>query len=101
MSGPLRSWGTLVCFLLLFGALAAFGSRALDAWILALVWGTFLIGSVILIIKSARQTSKPRQFYFGQTAWLPRSWRRWILDENTPPQPDSHRSAGNPNREGR
>ena len=101
MRAPLRKWATLLCFLLLLGALVASGSGVLDRWILILVWSAFLIGSVILIIKSARQPSESRGFYFGQTAWLPRSWQRWILGEEGPSKTDDHRPAGNPDRRGR
>jgi hypothetical protein len=98
MRAPLRSWATLLCFLLLLGAFVASGSGVLDRWVLILVWSAFLIGSVVLIIKSARGPSESRGFYFGQTAWLPRNWQRWILGEGGPSKTEP---PGNPDRRAR
>ena len=81
MKAPLRGLATLVCFLLLLGALVASGSGILDKWILILVWSAFLIGSIILVIKNARQPPDSRGSYSGQVSWLPHNWQRWILGE--------------------
>jgi hypothetical protein len=91
MRANLRVWDTLACFVLLFGVLVAAKSDALDKSIQLLVCGAFLMGSVILIIKSIRHPLESRRFYFGQTAWLPSSWRRWILDEKETPSKPTHR----------
>ncbi|MGP8176252.1 MAG: hypothetical protein ACLP7O_17140 [Terracidiphilus sp.] len=84
MREPFRKVATLLCSLLVVGALGAFASRSIDEWIVILVWGVFLIGSVILSIKNARQPPESRRFYFGQLALLPRSWQRWIVGEEGP-----------------
>lgn len=80
----LRSVGTLVCFLLLLLVIVS-QSRALDKWILLVVWGAFLIATVVLIVRNARSLRGGQGVCFGQLALLPRKWRRWVLDERDPP----------------
>src|SRR3569833_4760680 len=80
VKASLRSWGTLMCFLVLLCTLVAFRSGAMYRWILLSVWATFVIGSVILVIKNARLQAESRRSYVGQQAWLARSWRRWNCD---------------------
>jgi len=79
MKPRLRAWLTLIAFLAGLALLTASGSRWLDGALLIACWAVFLAGSVVLIVKSVR--SPDRGFQFGQLAALPRSWRRWILDE--------------------
>ncbi len=62
----------------------------LDVWLVILVWGAFLAGSVIVVVKSIRDG----QIISGQLGALPQSWRRWILDWcDTPPNPDNRRGS--------
>jgi ABC-type Mn2+/Zn2+ transport system permease subunit len=93
VGAPFRKVAILICFLLLLAALVASESKTIDEWIVILVWSAFLIGSVILIVKNARQPPKNRGFHFGQVAVLPRSWQRWILGEERPSKTNDHHSA--------
>ena len=69
---------TLLAFLAGLALLVASGSTLLDGAILIACGALFLVGSVVLMVKSARR--REGSFQFGQLAALPRSWQRWILD---------------------
>jgi len=73
----------LVLFLLVLGAIEAIDSRMFDLVIEAMVWIAVLVGSVAILVRN-RRTSREIGSYFGQLGALPRSWRRWVLDEKNP-----------------
>jgi hypothetical protein len=50
-----RKLAGVLSYLLLLCLVVAYGSKTTDQWILILVWSAFLIGSVILLFKNARQ----------------------------------------------
>ena len=57
-----RKLAGLLCYLLLLCPLIAYGSRrSIDQWILILVWSALLIGSVVVIVKNARQPRGSRR----------------------------------------
>jgi alpha-amylase/alpha-mannosidase (GH57 family) len=83
MKPRIRAISVLVLFLLILGVIEATDSRMFDLVIEALVWVAVLVGSVAIFVRN-RRTSRDIGFHFGQLGALPRSWRRWVLDEKNP-----------------
>jgi hypothetical protein len=47
-------------------------------WVI-LVWGAFLVGSIVIIVKSIRRGQAGID---GQLGSAPLGWQRWVLDEH-------------------
>jgi hypothetical protein len=69
---------TALAFLLVLTIVVGSGAAWLDKSLAILIWGAFLVGSIVIIAKSIR---RGQTGIYGQLSALPRGWQRWILDE--------------------
>jgi hypothetical protein len=90
-----RALFTTLAFLPLLTIAVRSGAAWLDRTLVILVWGAFLAGSIVIVVKSIR---RGQTGIFGQLSALPRSWQRWILDEHERRHPDQR--AGPDGRHG-
>jgi hypothetical protein len=84
-----RALFTALAFVLLLIIAVGSGAAWIDTALVILVWGAFLVGSIVIIVKSIR---RGQTGIYGQLGALPRSWQRWILDEHQSRRPD-HRAG--------
>jgi 4-hydroxybenzoate polyprenyltransferase len=75
--------------LMAIGILSVLGGNATDIAdrVFVFVWLALIVaGSMILSFRSWRLRRDPaaarRTLHAGQVGWLPRKWRRWVLDEH-------------------
>jgi hypothetical protein len=95
-TGPkngLRGLFTLLAFLLVLIVVVGSGATWLDTSLGILLWGALLVGSIVIIVKSIR---RGQTGIYGQLSALPRSWRRWILDEPEKRNPDQRTDSADP-----
>ena len=87
-----RLYEVAVCFAFLALLSLAVGSQSrwLDVTLVCAVWAAFLIGLILIEVRTFRFPKESASEMAGQVAMLPRSWRRWILDEHG--QSDSKKS---------
>jgi hypothetical protein len=95
MASQLR-FGSVRAFVIFFGVLLVVGIlAALDKSFPTVnyvvesgILGFFLIGSAVILIRMWRRRGSPDKFWKsahgGQIAFLPPTWRRWVLGEDDP-----------------
>ena len=86
----LRGLLTLLAFLLVLTIVVGSGAVWLDKSLGILIWGAFLVGSIVIIVKSIQ---RGQTGIYGQLSALPRSWRRWVLDEPETRTPDQRANS--------
>lgn len=84
MKTPRRARLILIWLLTNLALLGGLHWRWFDNALTAIVLAFFLVGSIVLVVKTVWHPE--RGFQFGQLAALPRSWQRWILDEDHDPR---------------
>lgn len=77
-----RALAGFVLFCLILAGLIALrwswvGTASALIYLLAL-----MVGSLVVVVRRARRRPGSDGAYLGQAAVLPRSWRRWVLDES-------------------
>ena len=85
MRQRLRAIVTLVLFLVGLTLVVGLGSGWVDVWLVAVVWGVFAVLSAAKIWSMWATRGNPAEheakLTMSQIDVLPRSWRRWIVDE--------------------
>lgn len=87
MKSRLRAVITFLAFLLFIGVASTHESRILDSAMAIFVLAIYIFGSAVLVRRTlASKTGNQTRIVFGtQLDVLPKSWRRWMLDEKEPP----------------
>jgi hypothetical protein len=70
-----------VAFLAVLSLAVASQSRWLDVTLTCVAWAVFILGSVLIVVRTFKHPDRPPSGMAGQIAILPRSWQRWVLGE--------------------
>lgn len=77
-----RAFVGFLIFCAVLGVLIALHSRWIGmAWAFVNL-GALLVGSIVLAWRNWAHRGTSQRAYLGQAAALPRSWRKWVLDED-------------------
>lgn len=77
-----RALGGFVFFCAILGGLIALHSRWLGTTLALAYFGALVLGSLLVIVLNMKGRRGAQRANLAQTAVLPKSWRKWILDED-------------------
>lgn len=81
MSFNPRALAGFVLFCAVLAGLIALDMRWVGVALSLVYVAALLVGSLIVIVRSAKGSQEPGRARLGQAAALPRRWRQWVLDE--------------------
>lgn len=70
-----------VLFCTILACLVALNARWAGMALAIVYLAVLIVGSLVVVVRNIKGHEGPGRAHLGQTAALPRSWRKWVLDE--------------------
>lgn len=70
-----------VLFCVILTSLIALDARWAGIALAIVYFAVLMVGSLVVVVRNMKGQQGSERAPLGQTAALPRSWRRWVLDE--------------------
>ena len=75
-----RAFAGFVLFCAVLAGLIALHSRWIGMALALIYFCALVVGSLVVLVRNLR--GRREAVYLGQAAALPKSWRKWVLDED-------------------